>query len=286
MEAGGFTRNYQKYSIMALNDVMSRQGSLWPRSRLACTLWQAAKWEQEGIHQGPKSRERSYLIFPTASLPSALYWQWQKKMICADQSLAHRRPVVAAACLKGQTLSCHLIKGLRCRTNLSFEGWLSLSDKYFLVCGARQGFWHSDSPGALGNRCHYWQGGLTATAGTAALKGPGNKCLPAPYADKPHNKCVLLHLGASPCLSLARNYHQRTSACCSPVRPALTLTRLSFARHDRGSNGVGRARVVRLYILLQADTRRSVCPHPRLVKRSPPLSAVANVLMSSLLAAM
>lgn len=36
-----------------------------------------------------------------------------------------------------QTLSCHLIKGLRCLANLSFEGWLSLSDKYFLV--AEQG---------------------------------------------------------------------------------------------------------------------------------------------------
>lgn len=89
-----------------------------------------------------------------------------------------------------QTLCYHLIKGLRCLANLSFEGWLSLSDKYFLVCGIRQGFWHSDSPGALGNRCHYWQGCLTATAGTAELRGPGNKRLPAPYADKTHNKCV------------------------------------------------------------------------------------------------
>lgn len=32
-----------------------------------------------------------------------------------------------------QTLSYHLIKGLQCLANLSFEGWLSLSDKYFLV---------------------------------------------------------------------------------------------------------------------------------------------------------
>lgn len=32
-----------------------------------------------------------------------------------------------------QTLSYHLIKGLRCLANLSSEGWLSLSDKYFLV---------------------------------------------------------------------------------------------------------------------------------------------------------
>lgn len=86
---------------MVLNDMMSRQGSLWPQSRLGCTLWQAGKWEQESIHQGLESREQSYLIFLTASLPSALDWHWQKKMICADQSLAHRRPVVAAACLKG-----------------------------------------------------------------------------------------------------------------------------------------------------------------------------------------
>lgn len=32
-----------------------------------------------------------------------------------------------------QTLSYYLIKGLRCLANLSSEGWLSLSDKYFLV---------------------------------------------------------------------------------------------------------------------------------------------------------
>lgn len=88
---------------MVLNDVMSRQGSLWPQSRLGWTPWQAGKWEQGSIHQGLESREQSYLIFPTASLPSALYWEWQKKMICADQSLAHQRPVVAAACLKGAT---------------------------------------------------------------------------------------------------------------------------------------------------------------------------------------
>lgn len=87
--------------------------------------------------------------------------------------LTHWWRVSAPACLKGPTDRRAPTAWLKARVvSLTFHlrddrRWVTNTS----LCGSRRGYWHSDSPGALRNRCHSWQGALTATAGTVGPLG-------------------------------------------------------------------------------------------------------------------